>query len=141
MFRKRKIEIQLPAQTVIDCLKNQLRVRMPWGWVRENSFCLYKRVAGSPDLRFALLCFTGTLDEKTGGTQVTYRVRPGAVECVFLALFSAALVYTLISLLMGSGNILIVLLAAAFNGCLWLWLLWQKRVLVERFEKKLLDLL
>ena len=141
MFRKRRIEIQLPAQTVRDCLKNQLRVHMPWGWVRENRFRLYKQVAGSPDLRFPLLCFTGTLEEKTGGTQVTYRVSPNIVECVFLALFGAILVYTLISLLMGSDNLLIVLLVAALNSGLWLWLLWQKRVLVERFEKKLLDLL
>ena len=139
MFRKRKIEIQLPAQTVIDCLKSQLRVRIPTGWVREDSFCLYKRVGSSEDNRFGIFCFTGSIEEKSNGMQVVYQVRPDILSCVFLAIFAAVAVYAIISLIAGVGNVLITVLTVAFNGFMWLLVLWQKHMLVERFKTKLLN--
>ncbi len=135
MIYKKRIELALPKDTVLDMLTMQIRSTIPRGYVREPTFRLYKTAMHSGNRTRFEYVITGTVKICAGNTIINCTIRPTILTCVLLCIIFYIFIEGVVYAIKGGKNEVFLLISMVACIIAVLAVIWQERQCYERFER------
>ena len=135
MILRRNLEIDLPEKEINKLLSMQIRDLLPFGYVNESKFRLYKTALSSGHRIRSLYILTGTVNKCSDHTVVRYTLRPPIPKIVMLCIMFYTLVDGVVRWINGANNEMFLLIGLVVNILVILIVIGEEQQCIERFEK------
>ena len=137
MIIKKRLTLQTTIPNVVATLHKHIRNIVPYGYVNESAFRIYKSNRNTPKKLAALFVVSGTISSTNDKVQITMKVRPFLPVFIAAGIFAIALILGLYTLVFNHGSFMYVVLGVVFNLLFHLNLAWQMWECVSGLFKEL----
>lgn len=134
MLYKNKLEIPLAKDCVLKTLSRKAQSSAPGGYVQGAKFCLYITALHSGNRTASKYVFKGYVDDLAEGSAIHYSLRPTMLTIIVLCINFSLLVKGVIQYIAGANNIIFLLISLLANVLAVLFVMWQEKQCVQRFE-------
>lgn len=135
MILHRNLEIDLSEKEINKLLSMQIRNVLPYGYVDESKFRLYKTAPYSGNRTRFQYVFTGKVERSQDHTVIRYTLRPTILTIVLLCIIFSPFIGGFTHWINGTKNEIFLLIAFVINILSAAIVFWQERQCIERFEK------
>lgn len=137
MILNKQFTLQTKIPNVVETLRRYVGNIVPYGYVNESAFCIYKSNRNTPKKLAAWFVVSGTISSTNDKVQITMKVRPFLPVFIAAGIFAIALIFGLHTLVFNHGSFMYVVLGVVFNLLFHLNLAWQMWECISGLLKEL----
>ena len=115
MILKKQFTLQTKIPNVVETLHRYVGNVVPYGYVNESAFRIYKSNRNTPKKLAALFVVSGTISSTNDKVKITMKVRPFVLAFIAAGIFAIALILGLYTLVFNHGSFMYVVLGVVFN--------------------------